>query len=216
MDNQPPTINDLVNASCRLDRKGPPDMEFVQVPLPRPMRAVFNVKTSYEDTSPALRIITLKRTRWQDGRGHRLNRWVYEGPVLMDPNQDDRSVCLTIDEQEAHRAAYMISFALDSLERGMSTTRHDMEAVIALLRGRSRAEFEQDWQKRLNQSEEKADFVKLLKALLMEEYGHTQQAVDRIVHENVSIISQAIMQGNQALRGTAMLLDDAEVKSRGN
>lgn len=58
------------------------------------------------------------------------------------------------------------------------------------------------------------NFVELLKALLHEERGHSVEEAERLVKAYPNVVTQGIMTGNFALRGTAMALEmkDAENK----
>jgi hypothetical protein len=59
---------------------------------------------------------------------------------------------------------------------------------------------------------EQKDYVELLKALLVQERGHSTENAERLVKSYPSVVTQGIMAGNHSLRGCAMALEmkDAE------
>jgi hypothetical protein len=61
------------------------------------------------------------------------------------------------------------------------------------------------------------DYVELLKALLVEERGHSAENAERLVKSYPGVVTQGIMAGNMSLRGCAMALEmkDDEQKTKG-
>jgi hypothetical protein len=59
----------------------------------------------------------------------------------------------------------------------------------------------------MHMNEHKMDYVELLKALLVEERGHSAENAERLVKSYPSVVTQGIMAGNMSLRGCAMALE---------
>ena len=55
-----------------------------------------------------------------------------------------------------------------------------------------------------------SNFVELLKALLVEEYGHTKKNADSLILKYPDIVMRGAMDGTFSLRATVMALEEKE------